>query len=564
MRIANSQSPIANYGWATAARSRSIGNWQLAIGNCLPGPLPYGRGTDRAFSLVEMMIAIVILGLGMIMVATMFPVAWDRARDLSEFTIEQTAVGAAQAALEAVVKPAGASFVPADRIVPSDALFPPPPRTVPPFDERCLSAGSFAGDMFFDPLLATQMLATALIDAFRGIVVYSDTRVHVLHMENILGSDPTKAVEEEPWQLERMPDFSGGTHPLDSSLPVYLERDFVGRTSFYAPQVRIAQRVQPALDSRPEAPAAVQDRDRWNEKLASRRFCWAALHRLRGIVDSSGQLVPPVGPPCETQDSPLCLMSRIVQLCGPRDVPSPPLALTPRESQCIASLGFQSLGASRTFDMYYVTLRRPQPTHRYARQNPNPQNLPDPYVLDAPVASPAALPVDQDVLLPVAWRVQIQLPPSLPYRAAPPTNPQWLPTGVPTEITVPPAGVTGQPAAMLVSMFPQGTRFVDELNGQVYRATKRRLNAAGDQATLTLDREIVLEDVELPPNDLRCGSCNPINPTNPQADAAELLRTVLVFPPPVDRSTDPTKPLFDGPSPVVGIEVRTLSVSPGS
>ncbi len=33
-----------------------------------------------AFSLMELMIGIVILGLGLVMVATMFPVAWTRAR----------------------------------------------------------------------------------------------------------------------------------------------------------------------------------------------------------------------------------------------------------------------------------------------------------------------------------------------------------------------------------------------------------------------------------------------------------------------------------------------------
>jgi hypothetical protein len=219
------------------------------------------------------------------------------------------------------------------------------------------------------------------------------------------------------------------------------------------------------------------------------------------------------------------------------------------------------MGGSRTFDMYYVTLRRPQPTHRYARQNS--ESVRNPYDLEAPPPAPTAMPEDQDVLLPVAWRVQIQLPATLAYRsemyALPNPDPARLPTGVPTEATV-------GTSALLVSMFPQGARFVDEINGQVYRVVKRRLNANGDQATLTLDREVVLEDIDLAAGDLRCELCRSLDEKvaageNPTADDFERLRTVWVFPPPVDRTTNP--PLFDGPSPVVGIEVRTLSVSPG-
>ena len=50
--------------------------------------------------MAEMMIAIIILGLGLLMVATMFPVAWTRARDLAEFTNHNTASQAAQTTVQ--------------------------------------------------------------------------------------------------------------------------------------------------------------------------------------------------------------------------------------------------------------------------------------------------------------------------------------------------------------------------------------------------------------------------------------------------------------------------------
>ena len=57
---------------------------------------PRTRATRRkarsAFSLAELMIAIVILGLGLLMVAGMFPVGWIKARELAEYTTSQSIV----------------------------------------------------------------------------------------------------------------------------------------------------------------------------------------------------------------------------------------------------------------------------------------------------------------------------------------------------------------------------------------------------------------------------------------------------------------------------------------
>ena len=122
-----------------------------------------------------MMIAIVILGLGLLMVATMFPVAWDRARTLSEYTIEQSVVPGAESTLEAVLRPTSARMTP---------IVPIPPG--PPFEQILISSGSLAGDLVFDPFLVRNVVPA---EAYRGIVLYSDTRVHALNLPNIKVSD---------------------------------------------------------------------------------------------------------------------------------------------------------------------------------------------------------------------------------------------------------------------------------------------------------------------------------------------------------------------------------------
>lgn len=60
----------------------------------------YPHGRRPAFSLVELMIAIMILGLGMVMVATVFPVSLDVTRDVLQIQISNNAVAAAVATLE--------------------------------------------------------------------------------------------------------------------------------------------------------------------------------------------------------------------------------------------------------------------------------------------------------------------------------------------------------------------------------------------------------------------------------------------------------------------------------
>jgi len=189
-----------------------------------------------AFSLIEMMIAIVILGLGLVMVATMFPVAWDRARTLSEHTTEQTIASAAHARMEATLRPAGIK------------LIPNPSPIQPPYEIATIGGGSFAGDLLFDQTLSRGLLSipTAAQVAFQGIIpsycdgplmFYSDTRVHVLNMENLTAADFVETAED-PWELERISDIIGDGHPCapgPSGWPLNLSDDFLNR-SFSVPR----------------------------------------------------------------------------------------------------------------------------------------------------------------------------------------------------------------------------------------------------------------------------------------------------------------------------------------
>ena len=132
--------------------------------------------------------------------------------------------------------------------------------------------------------------------------------------------------------------------------------------------------------------------------------------------------------------------------------------------------------------------------------------------------------------------------------------------GTPTEIQVNPTKVPTAP--FVVDFFQQGTPFVDERNGEVYRVVKRRF--AGDDedhAFLTLDQEVLLEDIDDGYYDI------PPHGGNEHLDSAhereELIRTVWVFPPPVEagRLRNGT-PVFAGKQPVLSIEVRRLTIEP--
>ncbi len=480
----------------------------------------------RGFTLIELMIAIVILGLGLTMVATIFPVAWTRAKAMSEVTAQQTMVPTIESTLRSLV----------------------------PVADKSLTRVGFAGDLVYADECSPGWIAA-----------YSDTRVHALNLNNLKVQDRA-FVAEDPWRLEMMPDARTWVadplvgDPLSNSCNELYERirglnlgvgayvDMILEPfSYHTPRVDFGQRLYPPLP--PRDPNTVDtagkftgDDPSWDGRFDTRRFAWAVFHRLRKRVGP----VPPTS------------------LVPPNDYrPGDPIYVQRAQEASSAA------GEERTFDIYYVTLRRTRPTDRYARQEAS--FVPNPNILAATAGAtpvPQAMLKTDDVLLPTPWRVQIEVPQFPAIQLADDA------TGLPTEVLIPPNNFPGgeQSKIMLVQMFPPGTFFIDEINGQVYKVVQRRIvDDVGGEAVLTLDREITLEDVDIPETspgvcDVRFptfGACTVVGPNHALADPEELLRTVWVFPPATGQRDDSELfPTFDGPGPIVGVDVRSLSLLP--
>jgi prepilin-type N-terminal cleavage/methylation domain-containing protein len=474
------------------------------------------------FSLIEMMIAIVILGLGLVMTATMFPVAWTRARTLTEYTTQRVITQSASALIGQSLRPAGTAFAPYHA---NGALT----------GKYFLSGGSMAGDLFYDPVLHADGHPGVRLPcdpnacySHLAVVLPSDMRVHALHMENVLATGAVTG--ENPFQIERMvelcqvnenpmicrTDYPLADIPIRCHSPVSEGAEFCAQ-SFYSPQVGVGPRMYPPINP-PPADVASPEFAVWLEKFNTRRYAWAVLHRLRRPV-------------------------------GPVNVPGPPLFLTEANSVPLAREAASAAGTTRTFDFYFVTLKRPSVMSRYAVQDPDSAPVLGSDAVE--IAVPAAQEETEDVLLPVAWRVQVEFPVNVKSRNGAGFNPPDPPTGVPTEVQVPVSGVSGDSSPILIGMFPTGTRFIDEITGQIYRVTGRRLNAESTLAFLTLDREVLLEDLD---NSVVFGGDGVVQ----RVDA---VRTVWVFPPPISERNGATI-AFDESTPVVGIDIVTLSLSP--
>lgn len=422
------------------------------------------------------MIGIVILGLGMTMVAIMFPVAWDRARRLNDFTIERTATAAAHATIKSLVP--GTNY----RVLDGNLT---------------VTTAGFAGDLIFSPPNGTIIAKNPQWP--------SDNWVHALNMQNVQVEN-RRFVSENPWLLEHATDLNDSKWADDVTDPLLANSYLTSRIDFH-------QRIYPPMDRRldvdPVTGAFTKPDTRWDETLDTRRFFWAVLHRL--------------------------------------SVPVGPTFLNPSNEH--VALADEAKGQSRSFDLYYVLLRRARSTLRYARQDPTFSATPDPYDLTAPAVTPKPLGPEFDVMFPIAWRAQVEFPKGT---ALAPTRADIV--GIPTEVTVPPTGITGEAGRLSVQLFPAGTRFIDEVTGEIFRVVQRRVIATDeDQALLTLDREVTAEELTVV-DDPRCGGT-----------CFHRVRTVWVFPPPVEPRGSVGDPLiFTGPSPVIEITIRTLNAAPTS
>ncbi len=407
------------------------------------------RSPRRGFSMAELMIAIVILGLGLLMVATMFPVAWTRARDLAEFTNQTTATEAAQTTVDMLCNVWDGTPAP-------DA------------------ATSFLGD-----------LAGA---------APADGQVHVLHMDNAFRIP--NAGGAVIWPEGQLDDGA-----LDSAAALFIAIDptLINWQGVLQPlptsQVAFHERLIPPLGPLPGVTGPLDAQ--WNQQLASRRFAWAVLYKL--------------------------------------DAPTPAAA-----------------DDQRSITMFFVTLRRTQSTHRFARQDDQgavPPLPPQPFLW---TNAPQSLAPANDMIFPVPWLVNLQV--NGDWTNVPPGS-----TGIPSEAIANPGGAA---AGRLIShMLQTESMLIDRLSGAVYTVKSRRSTGSGnnfdDEATVTLDREIVVADVDDGSNGGTAGS-GAVEPNT------EDLRDFWVFPPPASRGPgeDDNFPIFEGKQPVVGIETRQMIFRP--
>ncbi|MCK4658677.1 MAG: prepilin-type N-terminal cleavage/methylation domain-containing protein [Phycisphaerae bacterium] len=471
---------------------------------------PLAAHNTRAFSLAELMIAIAILGMGLLLVASMFPIAWGKARDLSEYT---TAISCAETASVTVKL-----LTRVDSPEESD-LSPDPPIIN--------NYTSFAGDY---------VVETGNDNAIAIAIAYSDTFVHFLTTENMLttipsASDPEVIIPDEGWRLMnvRIPEKS-----YDLSEDPDLEK-YLGQW-YDTPQVLLHQRVFPAMDPYPDPDVVPPPDDRidtWLERLGARRFCWAVFHRSNEAIQHP-----------QVDDSDPHPWAKFVK--------------QRRAAAC----------KSRLFTMYYVTLRRGK-GQRFIRQDaaameklnaikalshepdePNDVRLPSPWLV--PIKTP-----NPDINNPANRCLNFRVPSNPPPAAAMANRSDVVPRGVPSEVLV----EVNAASEDYREFFPPGTQFIDSINGNVYKVAKRRMKddgfdddrfdddpSATQEAILTLDCEIYMEGLFDPRIDTHTGNQKP--GTVPVAE-----RYVWVFPPAIER-IDKDAWVVQGSSPVVAIHSR--------
>jgi len=406
------------------------------------------------------MIAIVILGLGLLVVATMFPIAWMKARDLAEYTTSTTCTDTAVATVRLL------TVVSADRNNDGAFYFNP----ADPLDPANDRPSSFLGDVGYG----------------------TDFWVHALHEENIVADAPQDLLGS----FVKLEDGSA-IDPYGPSPPPPWA---VGSPVVGAPGVQIPfhERIHPPLTPRPTGtPPPAADLAHWNNLFSMRRFGWSVLYKFD-----------------------------------------------------FGATGTPVLNDPRTLTLYVVTLRRGQTTHRYARQDPaSAPPYGPPGVFGTPVV-PRALPDTEDVLFPVPWRVQVKIVP--PASMTPPIDllAPALPKGIPTEAW-PNMQSEIETNRLVPEMMPRGAVLIDELNGNLCRVAKREFNPDNPaEAVLTFDRHVPWDSLDADASGL--------------IEAQELLRTVWVFPPAVEkaRSSADDLPLYTAPQPVAGVEVRTIVLTP--
>jgi prepilin-type N-terminal cleavage/methylation domain-containing protein len=309
----------------------------------------------RAFSLAELMIAVVILGVGLLIVASMFPVAWTKAREQVEATnIANTLVSA-----KTITAPKLRVAKQVGIWTGEDSAF------------DALSQSSFLGDI--------GVFKNATFDGSTLPRKGSDTAVHPLNMKNMVASPDLYLAGFGG--VEGMPEATGDVFVSEN--PHRLET-VAAPFSFRAPppQVRFEDRLLPPIPRRLRLGAASPTPDEegiltdWVEQLRRRRYCWALLARLNNGDEWSTDLV----------------------------------------QEGVSYDDENTFDEPRFVTFYYVTLRRTHGRQRFPQQAccPIGDNLwpvhQSASSYASQVATPAAWPALADTIFPTPWRVQVYVP----------------------------------------------------------------------------------------------------------------------------------------------------------
>jgi len=301
------------------------------------------------------MIAVVILGVGLLIVASMFPVAWTKAREQVEATnIANTLVSA-----QTVIKPKLRVSKQIATWTGEDSAF------------DALTPSSFLGD-----------LGVFMNTTFDGSTTPrrgSDTAVHPINMFNLAASPDLYAASSG--SVEGMPEATGDVFVREN--PHRLET-VAAPFSFRPPppQVRFEDRLLPPVPARlrlaggsptPDEEGILAD---WVEQLRQRRYCWGMLARLNNGDEWGTDFV----------------------------------------GEGVSYENDASFGEPRFVTFYYVTLRRTHGQQRFPQQAccPIGDNLwpvhQSAATYASQVATPAAWSLFADTVFPTPWRVQVYVP----------------------------------------------------------------------------------------------------------------------------------------------------------
>jgi hypothetical protein len=468
--------------------------------------------------MAELLIAVVILGIGLLITSSMFPIAWYKAREVAESAIIPSLANTAETHLKLACRPS---------------------RPQPDPANPMYTSSFFPGDWF-----------PAIQGAPEPAVVYPDTRVHHLSTGNYLADTAEDFVEEPPGSGTFVP-VADDSWKLEDNLDVML-RDTMWALAFFGnsdtargPQLRAHARLSPPMEARRlarENPDPLEVAH-WEERFELRRHCWSVFYKFNDL------------PGLEYS-----IFSQDLNGDGnPLDQPDV------AQKYIIAN---QRMKQKRTLTAYFFTLKRPVGA-RYVRQegfDPD-SSASKPIDPANPIAMPNTPTEPNDVRLPVPWRFEAELV-TLPSDGQP---------GVPSEILVTNALMANVLDAGFVLLDDRTGQVMKvtnrrEVSGGVVLTLDRDYTAA--EIEKRPDYEPALRDngsisekaiynwmmagewsklgCDIDPNTAGCDVL--------KEDAPEK-RTFWVFLPPVDaeRNSDGT-PNFNGSQPVVGVEMRQITL----